>query len=170
MKATEMYATWQENGWPDDIGGFYVSEDRFVISLVDMNKERINELKSGLLNPDEVTFVECDFSYNQLSDVFEHLEKQVWADENVRTLGIDLEGNCVKLGVDSDVVDEYRNVYNKIYGDMVIVHEQSPIVAVESSNHNRIVICVVIALLVFIVASLFIFCFMRFHHRRNLMP
>lgn len=170
MKATEMYASWRESGWPDDVGGFYVSEDRFVISLVNMNNDRINELKSGLSNPDEVAFVECDFSYNQLSDVFQHLDEQVWVDENVRTLGIDLEENCVKLGVDPSVVDEYRNVYNKNYGDMVLVYEQGPIVAVdESSNLNRMVICIVIVLFSLIVVTLAVFWIMRIRSKRDVM-
>lgn len=156
ITASELYAVWQKNGWPEDVGGFYIDSDKYVISIVDMNDARVNEIKSNISNPDNVDFVKCKYSYNELETVFAQLDKQVWATGKVRTLGIDLKENHIRIGVSPDAVDEFRQIYSKLYGVKVSVYAQEPIVAVNNDNLIIIGICVTVVLSLVVIAILFV--------------
>ena len=101
-------------------------------------------------------FVKCKYSYNELETVFAQLDKQVWATGKVRTLGIDLKENHIRIGVSPDAVDEFRQIYSKLYGDKVSVYAQEPIVAVNNDNLIIIGICVTVVLSLVVIAILFV--------------
>lgn len=156
LTASELYVAWQENGWPEDVGGFYIDSGKYVISIVDINDARINEIKSSISDQDNVDFVNCKYSYNELETVFAQLDKQVWAAGNVRTLGIDIKENYVGIGVSPEEVDEFRQIYGKLYGDRVSVYAQGPIVAVSNYNFIVIGVCITVILLLIAIAILLV--------------
>lgn len=156
LTASELYVAWQENGWPEDVGGFYIDSGKYVISVVDINDARINEIKSSISDQDNVDFVNCKYSYNELETVFAQLDKQVWAAGNVRTLGIDIKENYVGIGVSPEEVDEFRQIYGKLYGDRVSVYAQGPIVAVSNYNFIVIGVCITAILLLIAIAILLV--------------
>ncbi len=157
LAASELYAAWQENEWPEDVGGFYIESGIYVISIVNINDARINEIKSGISDKDNVDFVNCKYPYNELETVFAQLDKQVWTTGNVRTLGIDIKENNVRIGVSPDEVDKFRQIYSKLYGDRVSVSAQEPIVPV-SSNYNFIFtgVYITVFLLLIVIAILLV--------------
>ena len=116
-----LYGHWQEEGYPDDVGGVYLSNEKYVVLLVDMDASRVDELKESLSDPSNVEFVNCNYSYNELKALCSQLDNHIWSSEDVCSLEVDIKGNCVSIGVNIGAVSKYKKEYTTTYGDKINV-------------------------------------------------
>lgn len=116
-----LYGHWQEDGYPDDVGGVYLSNEKYVVLFVNMDASRVDELKKSLSDPSNVEFENCNYSYNELKALCSQLDSHIWSSEDVYSLGVDIKGNCVSIGVNTAAVSKYENKYTATYGDKINV-------------------------------------------------
>lgn len=72
----ELSTQWEENAYPDDVGGVYWDSNKFVITLVHPSDARKQEILSGLSDPGSVAFREAAYYHNQLLSVQRKLRRK----------------------------------------------------------------------------------------------
>ena len=148
-----LYNHWQEIGYPEDVGGVYLSNEKYVVLLVNMDASRVDELEKSLSDPSDVEFESCKYPYNELKTLCSQLDNHIWSSDDIYSLGVDVKGNCVNVGVDSAAVSKYKSEYTAIYGDKInIVAEEQNVADKQPFNiWPCIGICVATVVIVFVV-------------------
>ena len=143
--AQSIFEHWEQNGYPDDIGGVYYDQEVGALSVlaIDPSPERIEELRALLGNDVIITRSQSRYSYNEILSIYEEI---------VATIGVGADSKVYRIAVsrtDADgimnVLDDSRNEFRVIvnvdesefarynaelaemYGDMVAVMIGSPL-------------------------------------------
>jgi hypothetical protein len=153
----DILSGWDENGYPDDIGGVFYDQDtgKTTILLVNPSVERENELTA--LMPG-VAFLPSAYSYNELlavqKDITNEMISQPAGEAVIYSAGIGftmIDGQLTGFGesgkefrvvvsVDESVYAETVNRYRELYGDMVYVEPGTAPIAdglLDTTAHAR---------------------------------
>ncbi|MCL2153853.1 MAG: hypothetical protein FWH57_13065 [Oscillospiraceae bacterium] len=138
--ADALFARWEKNGYPDDVGGVYYDSDYGMLGflLVNPTQERMDELR-GMFS-DEVIFTPSAFSYNELRLAQKEIDSIMgagsgiystgvgWTSTDSRVHGFGDSGKEFRLvvGVDESVFNHYSAGFAQLYGDRVIVEASGP--------------------------------------------
>jgi len=136
----KLIGRWEQEGYPDDIGGAYYDSDAGAMGflLVDYTPERIGELR--LLVSDQAIITPCKYSYNELRLAQEEIDSIIGADSGIystsvgwtstdgRVHGFGESGKEFRLEVrvDMSVYDHYSAGFAELYGDRVVVKAIDP--------------------------------------------
>lgn len=134
-------ARWEEEGYPDDIGGVYMDPDTHTpgVIAVDPSPKRIAQLKEMLGEDTRIT--PGKYSYNELELVRQAVEARMdRPDSKIYGLGIGWKSGGdgvtgfgesgremrVTVTVDESVFDAYSDEFTRLYGDKVFVEAGGP--------------------------------------------
>lgn len=132
-----LYDEWEQNGYPDDIGGVYFDDElgELVVLLKNGTDARREELRALTGDPD-LQFTDCAYSINELREVRDRLLLEMSGDASgIYGLGIGWttrDGEVVGFGesgrefrvtvmVDEKMLDRYAQEFAARFGDMVHV-------------------------------------------------
>lgn len=128
-----LISDWEENGYPDDVGGIFVytkgydpsapsgdfgAEYYCIYVLEGTSDARKAELKA-LAGSEYIEFVECKYSYNQLKAVADEIFDMMQTNSAVVFSGIQIKENAVGVGIIEEYYDVISADLTKIYGDMI---------------------------------------------------
>lgn len=172
----ELYGEWETNGYPDNIGHVVYDDisDKYVVGLVDSNEAAIKEIEARLSSSEDVIFEKATYSYNQMLKVQNEITEQMqgqeifgiglgWTtiDGEVRGFGESGHEMRIVLTTSEDSYDNYVEMYQSEYGDMVYVEVGSPAVVdtmdiyddslVEDSTNSYLPLIVVLGIITFAV-------------------
>ena len=130
---TDIEAYWTKNGYPDYIsyayeaGGEIMADGESVswwtIGIVKGQEDKIPEILSLMGTNTLTTFIEVEYSYKDREAVYEELCEQ--KDENIEEILPILNAEQVlvvmKKEVSEELVEEYREQFRVLYGDVVVV-------------------------------------------------
>ena len=132
---------WEQDGYPDDIGGVYYDNDAGTMGflLVNFKPERIGELR--LLVSDNAIITPCLYSYNELRQAQSEIDSIMSADSGIYSTGVGWTSSTdgrvhgfgesgkefrLEVRVDGSVYDHYYAGFTELYGDRVIVRAIDP--------------------------------------------
>jgi hypothetical protein len=132
VTSMELAQNWMINGYPDDVGGIYYSDEAdtkglLTIVIVNLSAERENEIRNIVINPNELYFKNGKYSYNELLSVMHKIELDLSEKNGVYEVSIDEQNNRVNVGLDKAVYKNISMKYTKLYGDIVYSNMSSPI-------------------------------------------
>lgn len=137
-----LFEVWEEFGYPDDVGGVYSTDgsvDRLTVLLVgDEDGSREAEIRAMLNDDSEATFEASTYSYNRLLEIHQEVTGDyLFEDLEFHSCGIGWgqDGGFgesghelrVVLTVDEARLEEYREMFSKVYGDAVVVEAGGPL-------------------------------------------
>jgi len=132
---------WEEQGYPDDIGGFYrEGSGALVLQVVDPGPERAEELRE--MFGDALRISPTKYSYNELERVQAEIvasymgqpDSKVyaagtgWSSDEDGVFGFG-ESGCefrVVVTVDESAFEHYGEEFQRLYGDMVFLNAGGP--------------------------------------------
>ena len=133
-----LFEAWERDGYPDDVGGVYMSEpdpngvQQLCILLVAPTEARTAELRALLDAPDSVQFVACAYSYNELCAIQTALSARM-ADKSlaINGCGVGWSGETgfgesgkefrVVVSANAADADAVKAELSSLYGDKVYV-------------------------------------------------
>lgn len=127
IEAPDKY--WAENGYPDDISFAYeaggeVLEDGTSVSwweigIVNADDNRKQEIIDMLSPNCIITFVDCQYSYNQRKTVYNEIMAS--EDDNIHGAIMLLNSEVVLVEISEEHLKEYAANFNRQYGSYVVV-------------------------------------------------
>lgn len=84
----ELNMSWEQNGYPDDVGGMYASDDGLVILMVDADDARQEEIRSMVRSTEGLSFGETEYSYKDLLTVLDEISATMTSNVNIHAIGI----------------------------------------------------------------------------------
>lgn len=146
--AQGLFAHWEANGYPDDVGGVYYNEasGKLVIMLVGADANRQQEILAMIGDPKSVEFGESKYSHNQMLAVQEEITAQMVAGSGIHAVGVgwaSINGEVKGFGgsgkesrvvvtVDKSVYKKYSAEFASRYGDMVYVETGDAVVPLDA--------------------------------------
>ena len=145
--AAEMYADWDQNGYPDDVCSVYSTdgEGSMCILLLEDTPEREAELLALLEDPSRVSFGTGVYSHNEMAAACDEIVREYlggavvscgigWSSAGGGAKGFGESGfeSRVMVSVTAEKASEYEALFAGKYGDMVVVEavEGAPVAAV----------------------------------------
>lgn len=134
--ALALVARWEDEGYPDTVGGVWVNEpsSTLVVAVVDGNQAAINSIIASAGNADGLAFASCRWSRTQLLEVHTALSQLVGAEGSpVLGVGLGNRGNdfsldgepCVQVTITTldgqEAAEACADRIREEYGDMVEV-------------------------------------------------
>ncbi|MBO4832369.1 MAG: hypothetical protein J5569_07920 [Oscillospiraceae bacterium] len=128
--ANWMYADWELNGYPDDVGGVYSYDGdatHLCVLLVDRTPEREEEIRTSLEDSETLRFGDATHSYADVLAVRDEIEASYAGSEQFGVVGIGVTVNdaksdfVVSVDVTADRYEETSALLSEKYGDAVKV-------------------------------------------------
>lgn len=124
VQLDELTQNWMRDGYPDDIGGIFFSNETdaqyLYIAVVGLTNKRASQIQDLVKNPENIRFINVKYSYKQLSEIMQKIESDLSENDGIYGVGIDEENNRVVVDVDQTSLKKVTNIYEKLYGDMVM--------------------------------------------------
>ncbi len=132
----DLMLDWEENGYPDDVGGVYstdgTSESLTVLLVDDGDHSRENEIRAMLDDDTTASFAACQYSMSQLQTIRnEIVNAYMEEDHDIYGCGVGWGSNGgfgasgqelrVIVTVAEDRVEEYSSLLSERYADAVVV-------------------------------------------------
>jgi len=159
ITSTELVQNWLQNGYPDDVGGIYYSEEGLTIIVVDLSANRVAEIKGLVSDPDNIEFVSGKHSYNEMIVVMSEIEKDLSEENGIYAICIDEPNNRILVDVRADVLESTITKYEKLYGQMVRVQIGEPIqdiVNIEKESHTWLYLTMMLLMIAMFIVLLLI--------------
>ena len=134
----ELYASWNEYGYPDDVCGVYSADgsaERLVIELLADDELRQNELRACVTDPHNLQFGTGTYTYNDMLAVQAEITED-WPD-GMYAIGLGLSSEAefgasgmesrVVVSADERVCEALRTQFAAQYGGIVYVEMSDPI-------------------------------------------
>ena len=147
----EAYQLWEENQYPDDVGGVYYDRDTdsLAILVVYPSDERKDELYA--LFGRDLVITECRYSYNELLYVQNEITGMMSQEQKIYSSGIGWTSKDgvvsgfgesgkefrVVVGVDESEFARYSADFAEKYGDMVVVESSEQATAQADDGRNE---------------------------------
>ncbi len=174
--ANWLFADWELNGYPGDVGGVYSYDGdatHLCILLVDRTPEREEEIRASLDNSETLQFGDATRSYAEVLAVRDMLEAEYMDDDSVVGIGVTVNDAKTDFVVSVDATaDRYEDIKAAIsgkYGDMVEVicseaatpeadaNEDARQAEADSKARRDYIIYMVIYLALFVLFCVFLF-------------
>ncbi|MEA4833432.1 hypothetical protein SDC9_70043 [bioreactor metagenome] len=127
LSVDELITRWENVGYPDDIGGIYPGKEQegYIIALVNPTEARKAELLDMLNKAENVDFVSVQYSYNELTTIYNEIEKE-YLGKGVVAVNITITDNNVEAMVNADNVDDVSAKLYEKYGHKIAVFAVQP--------------------------------------------
>ncbi len=174
--ANWLFADWELNGYPGDVGGVYSYDGdatHLCILLVDRTPEREEEIRALLEDAETLKFGDATRSYAEVLAVRDMVEAEYLDDEGVAGIGVTVNDAKTDFVVSVDVTaDRYEDINAAIsgkYGDTVEVvcseaatpetdaNEDAGQAEADSKARRDYIIYMVIYLVLFVLFCVFLF-------------
>lgn len=176
--ANWLFADWELNGYPDDVGGVYSYDGdatHLCVLLMDRTQEREEEIRASLEDSETLRFGDATHSYADVLKTRDEIEAAYAGNGHSGVVGIGVTVNeaktdfVVSVDVTADRYDETAARLSEEYGEMVevICSETAEPVANTSggdeqsqdgSGTNRdMIIYMVVYLGLFLIVCVFLF-------------
>ena len=174
--ANWLFADWELNGYPGDVGGVYSYDGdatHLCILLVDRTPEREEEIRALLEDAETLKFGDATRSYAEVLAVRDMVEAEYLDDEGVAGIGVTVNDAKTDFVVSVDVTaDRYEDINAAIsgkYGDTVEVvcseaatpetdaNENAGQAEADSKARRDYIIYMVIYLVLFVLFCVFLF-------------
>lgn len=174
--ANWLFADWELNGYPGDVGGVYSYDGdatHLCILLVDRTPEREEEIRALLEDAETLKFGDATRSYAEVLAVRDMVEAEYLDDEGVAGIGVTVNDARTDFVVSVDATaDRYEDIKAAIsgkYGDTVEVvcseaatpetdaNEDAGQAEADSKARRDYIIYMVIYLVLFVLFCVFLF-------------
>ncbi|MDR1409171.1 MAG: hypothetical protein LBJ12_02635 [Oscillospiraceae bacterium] len=180
----QLLLDWEENGYPDDIGGQFrdIESGKLGLLVINPSTARVDELHEKL--GANLLIVPTKYAYNDLMRVKVEIEKIMqkadnkiygvsvgWGNEGETVFGFGESGKefRVIVLVDKEVVALLTAQLKEKYGEKVIVEESLPIEAFENnaltapqnSNISKDMFILLIVLCIFLLSAITLFAYQK---------
>ncbi len=174
--ANWLFADWELNGYPGDVGGVYSYDGdatHLCILLLDRTPEREEEIRALLEDAETLKFGDATRSYAEVLAVRDMIEAEYLDDEGVAGIGVTVNDAKTDFVVSVDVTaDRYEDINAAIsgkYGDTVEVvcseaatpetdaNENAGQAEADSKARRDYIIYMVIYLVLFVLFCVFLF-------------
>ncbi len=174
--ANWLFADWELNGYPGDVGGVYSYDGdatHLCILLVDRTPEREEEIRALLEDAETLKFGDATRSYAEVLAVRDMVEAEYIDDEGVAGIGVTVNDAKTDFVVSVDATaDRYEDIKAAIsgkYGDTVEVvcseaatpeadaNEDARQAEADSKARRDYIIYMVIYLALFVLFCVFLF-------------
>ena len=174
--ANWLFADWELNGYPGDVGGVYSYDGdatHLCILLLDRTPEREEEIRALLEDAETLKFGDATRSYAEVLAVRDMVEAEYLDDEGVAGIGVTVNNAKTDFVVSVDVTaDRYEDINAAIsgkYGDTVEVvcseaatpetdaNENAGQAEADSKARRDYIIYMVIYLVLFVLFCVFLF-------------
>ena len=174
--ANWLFADWELNGYPGDVGGVYSYDGdatHLCILLLDRTPEREEEIRALLEDAETLKFGDATRSYAEVLAVRDMVEAEYLDDEGVAGIGVTVNDAKTDFVVSVDVTaDRYEDINAAIsgkYGDTVEVvcseaatpetdaNENAGQAEADSKARRDYIIYMVIYLVLFVLFCVFLF-------------
>lgn len=174
--ANWLFADWELNGYPGDVGGVYSYDGdatHLCILLLDRTPEREEEIRALLEDAETLKFGDATRSYAEVLAVRDMIEAEYLDDEGVVGIGVTVNDAKTDFVVSVDVTaDRYEDINAAIsgkYGDTVEVvcseaatpetdaNENAGQAEADSKARRDYIIYMVIYLVLFVLFCVFLF-------------
>ena len=128
--ANWLFADWEMNGYPDDVGGVYSYDGdatHLCVLLVGRTPEREEEIRASLEDSETLRFGDATHPYADVLALRDEIETEYMGDERYGLTGIGVRANdaktdfVVSVYTDADRFEETAELLGGKYGDMVEV-------------------------------------------------
>jgi len=128
--ANWLYADWELNGYPDDVGGVYSYDGdatHLCVLLVGRTPEREAEIRASLEDSETLRFGDATRPYSEVLAARGEIESAYMNDEQygIASMGVTVNGAktdfVVSVDVTADRYDETARILKEKYGDTVEV-------------------------------------------------
>ena len=174
--ANWLFADWELNGYPGDVGGVYSYDGdatHLCILLLDRTPEREEEIRALLEDAETLKFGDATRSYAEVLAVRDMVEAEYLDDEGVAGIGVTVNDARTDFVVSVDATaDRYEDIKAAIsgkYGDTVEVvcseaatpetdaNEDAGQAEADSKARRDYIIYMVIYLVLFVLFCVFLF-------------
>ena len=176
--ANWLFADWELNGYPDDVGGVYSYDGdatHLCVLLMDRTQEREEEIRASLEDSETLRFGDATHSYADVLKTRDEIEAAYAGNGHSGVVGIGVTVNeaktdfVVSVDVTADRYDETAARLSEEYGEMIEVicsetaepaantsggDEQSQ---KESGTNRDMIIYMVVYLGLFLIVCVFLF-------------
>lgn len=184
---SELYEYWEQNGYPDYVGGVFSTDggmNNLTVLIVNGEESKAEQIRNLLVDDSGVSFGTAMFSYNEMKAANDEIvANYLGSDNKVYSVGIGWiskdgvatgfgesgKESRVVVSVDKSVLTEYEDKFYKLYGDMVVVEEGGAAILENAENIKNISspsnvwqLPLVISLTIIIVAGILFFNRTRF--------
>lgn len=156
MTSSELAQSWQQNGYPDDVGGIYHTISGYTIILTDPTAGRTAAIKKQVTDPGRICFVSGRYSYNEMAAALSEISKDLSAGDGIYSVFIEEAYNCLIVDVREDMLESAAAEYENKYGQMVRVrtgHTVRDIAVIIREPRTLIILSAMILLIALLVIS-----------------